>query len=725
MNQKTKSKPHSGQFSYQTWLKGLGKGPGAKAYQNFLGRVLARVKPREILTPDQWADKYRTVNHGPAKGKWKTSRSPYIKEPGEAFLDDDVETIVLMWSAQVGKSAFIANIIGSVIHQQPAPMYYVSGDDALQAMFKTTALEDMFINSPPLYKEGRVKPAMPGSNATNAHRIGFPGGPIEFTTSNSMGGLAGRTVKFMFFDEVDRYKVNKNEGDAIGIGRNRTNAFASSGRKIILTSTPTDKANSRINAAYLQGDQRRFQVACPHCGHRQFLIWSNVEWEKTPGPDGKDIHHMASAWYRCDGKGCRIEESQKEALLASGKWVATATPQAPNIRSYHLNALYSPFVPWAKVVETYFKEKSIPGGLRTFFNTQMAEVYDDPSEQADYEKLYARAETYSRHRVPRGVGFIVCSVDAQEGNAGQEGKAARLEASIVGYGRNQQKWLVDHIVIDGDYKDADTWEHLDDVRHKKYMTEDGRELSVQMTLVDSSAGNTTNFVYDYCRKRRNDRVRALKGANRQDGDPVVVKNVDVDSKGKKLPNSIKLVQPNVHLFKKWIYHSLMEITDPSAAGYIHLPEFVGIDYFKQLCNEKLVTKGTRQEYRKTGANEALDCFVYSWAAALLCRLDQKNWDDVFKNQIEEEISDELEPETVAFVEIEVLKPFTRAGIRLEIGKKLDVSEEEGSRYCTEIDPFARRVAVKTVPIAVIKAAEASKKAEQKAARRAPKNSWFG
>lgn len=725
MNQTTQTKPANEQFSYQTWIKGLSKGPGAKAYQTFLGRVLGRLKPRELLTPDQWADKYRTVNHGPVKGKWKSSKSPYIREPGEAFLDDEVETIVLMWSTQVGKSAFIANIIGSVIHQQPAPMYYVSGDDALQAMFKQTALEDMFINSPPLYKEGRVKPASPGSNATNAHRISFPGGPIEFTTSNSMGGLAGRTVKYMYFDEVDRYKVNKNEGDAIGIGRNRTNAFASSGRKIILTSTPTDKANSRINAAYLQGDQRRFQVACPHCGFRQFLIWSNVEWDKTAGPEGKAIHDMASAWYRCDGNGCRIEEAQKEALLASGKWVATATPQSPNIRSYHLNALYSPFVPWSKVVETYFKEKDLPGGLRTFFNTQMAEVYDDPSEQPEWEKLYARAENYARHRVPRGVGFLTCGIDWQRGNAGREGKSARAEASVWGWGRNQQRWLVDQVVIEGSFADAATWDQVTDFRRQMYMTEDGRELDIRMSLIDSSDGASTNFVYEYCREHRHDKVRALKGGNVQTGAINPVSEIDTDSNGKKLRNSIKLVKPNVHQFKKWFYHAISEVTDPTATQYVHLPAFVGEEVFKQLCAEKIVTKGSREEFKRTRANEALDCAVMAHSAAMLLGLDRTDWDTLFEKQGADIVKEvETPPETVEIVEIAALKRFRYNGKWVEEGEIIEVNEPEAARYCTQDDPFARRMGAKNVPIKEVEAKKTAQKAAKTPPRRAPSKSWF-
>ena len=37
---------------------------------------------------------------------------------------------------------------------------------------------------------------------------------------------------------------------------------------------------SRIEREYEASDQRRFFVPCPHCDHREWLIFERLRWEK-------------------------------------------------------------------------------------------------------------------------------------------------------------------------------------------------------------------------------------------------------------------------------------------------------------------------------------------------------------------------------------------------------------------------------------------------------------
>ncbi|MDH8329816.1 phage terminase large subunit family protein, partial [Klebsiella pneumoniae] len=71
--------------------------------------------------------------------------------------------------------------------------------------------------------------------------------------------LAARAIKFLFLDEVDRFAVSAGvEGDPIGLAIKRTKTFEGKGRKVVIVSTPTSRAGSRINQWYLRGDQRKF-----------------------------------------------------------------------------------------------------------------------------------------------------------------------------------------------------------------------------------------------------------------------------------------------------------------------------------------------------------------------------------------------------------------------------------------------------------------------------------
>jgi phage terminase large subunit GpA-like protein len=646
-----------------------------------------------------------------------------MRAPCADFLDDGVESIVLMWSTQVGKTAMMENVIGAVIHQYPAPMYFVMPDEAMIRDFKQEKLEDMFESTPLFYKEGLVKRAAPGKSDTNDRKIRFAGGYLAFASSNSMSALAGRSIRYLFLDEVDRFKVDKGEGDVLVIAKNRTNSYAEN-RKIVITSTPTDSQNSRINKAYLQGDQRRYRIACPHCGHKQFLIWSNVEWKKDKNPDGTTEHHADTAYYRCDLNGCKITHGEKPRFLKTGEWVATAKPKDRKLRSYHINALYSPFVPFEDVVRDYLAAKETPGGLRAFFNTAMAEVYDDPAEQPQHDTLYARAELYPRGSIPAGVGALTAGVDVQEAGDG------RLECSVWGWGRNKQRWLIDHIVIPGSYREPETWKQLDEIRRSKYTTTDGRELPIRLTLVDSSAGHTTNYVYEYARVNRLDRVKAVKGNNRQHAPLLEVSKIEKDSTGKPLANSIKLVRPNVHNYKKALYQALNEIDDPQASYFIHLPQFVGRDYFRQLCAEKIVTKGAREEFVKTYRNEALDCAVYATAAADflgLLRITEDQWRAYFIKvgaDLDKQDAEE-EGEGAALVEVCILKPVKIEGVEKYPGDIIDLTPDQASRLCAGVDPYAHRTDTKPPLKSEIAARkEAAKATKKPRTQKPPRPSWF-
>ena len=80
-----------------------------------LFRDLAKaISPPPVLTVSQWADRYRRLSPESAAepGQWNTDRAPYQREIMDAVNDPLVEDIVIMSSAQVGKTELILNIIG-------------------------------------------------------------------------------------------------------------------------------------------------------------------------------------------------------------------------------------------------------------------------------------------------------------------------------------------------------------------------------------------------------------------------------------------------------------------------------------------------------------------------------------------------------------------------------------------------------------------------------------
>lgn len=78
-----------------------------------------------------------------------------------------------------------------------------------------------------------------------------------------------------------------------------------------MVSTPTLKGHSRIEAAYLDSDQRYFHVPCQHCGDMAPIMWARIRW-----PEGQ----RDAAYLVCDACGGVHHEHEKPRLMSAGEW---------------------------------------------------------------------------------------------------------------------------------------------------------------------------------------------------------------------------------------------------------------------------------------------------------------------------------------------------------------------------------------------------------------------
>jgi phage terminase large subunit GpA-like protein len=375
---------------------------------------------------------------------------------------------------------------------------------------------------------------------------------------------------------------------------------------VLLSSTPTISGSSRIEIAYDQSDQRKFHVACPSCNEYQELVFKNLQWEHNE--DGQ----IQKSWYMCEENGCVIEEADKSAMLDTGYWKANATPISPKIRGYHLNALYSPFFTWTEVGEEFLLSKKSRETLKTFTNTVLAETFSDLVEEIDSSDLQQRSEDYEIDPLPEEILLITAGVDTQDD---------RLEASIWGWGRDHECWLIDNVIIHGKPNTPQVWIDLDTILSQTYDTVYGTKLPIAATFVDSG-GHFTQNVYAYTKPRQGRRIYSIKGrSSLKITDEPLIKNRPTKVKG-----GAHLWLITVGVAKNLIMHNL-QLTD-YGAGYIHLPKSADEEFFAQLTSEKLVETykaGSRiQKFVKTRArNEALDCLVYAMAAVYML---SPNWD---------------------------------------------------------------------------------------------------
>ena len=403
-------------------------------------------------------------------------------------------------------------------------------------------------------------------------------------------------------DVIDPEDV-EGEGDPVDLAVGRARTFKN--RKIFKPSTPTIKGASRIEVDYEASDKRRYFVPCPECGHMHILVWGNFVIpidEKTGKKNPKDAYRV------CPECGSIIREHHKTYMFEHGEWRVTAPENAdPKKRGYHISTLYSPLgiFSWAECADSWIKAQKRQSRRKTFVNTILGETWEELGEGTDAETLLGRRERYNCE-VPQAVLVLTCSVDTQDN---------RLEYEVKGWGLNREKWGIQYGVIMGDPGRAETWADLDGVLQRKFIREDGLQMKIATTCIDSG-GHHAKAVYVYCKKREMWRVWAIKGRGGS-GIPFIFRPK------KKNPAGVWLFMVGVDVGKDSIASDLM-LSEPGPS-YCHYPieelKGYGRNYFEGLTSERRRLRYIRGrasiawEKRYEGArNEPLDLENYNLAA---------------------------------------------------------------------------------------------------------------
>lgn len=570
-------------------------------HEAFLGAL----EPPPTLSVSEWADEFRMLSPEASAepGRWQTDRAPFQRGIMDATSDPLVDTVVVMSSAQVGKTEILLNFCGSRIDLDPGPMLLIQPTLEMAEAFSKDRLDPMLRDSPTL----RAKVTQNKRDASNTIRHkSFPGGHLTLAGSNSPAGLASRPIRDVLADEVDRWDVSE-EGDPLALAKKRTATFWN--RKHLVVSTPTIKGLSRIEAKFEESDQRRCFVACPHCAHRHVLEWRYVKWRD----DDPETAHLV-----CPECGCEIDESGRAWMLRDPEWRATAPFHG--IAGFHIWEAYSPWRRLADIVADFLEAKKAPDTLQVFINTSLGETWEEKGERAEGHVLLARREPYPAP-VPAGACFLTLGVDVQDD---------RLEALIVGWGLSEESWVIDVRTLPGDPQRPEPWQALDALRAQVFAHARGAQLQIGASCIDA-AGHRTQYVYDYVSTRQHERVYAIIG--RDGGDRPIV-SAPAQKRSGKDPRKVPLFTVGVDTCKALVY-SRLKIT-AAGPGFVHLPlghqveqEYrAGVDeeFIAQLTAEKLITKHRhgvpyRVWVQTRPRNEALDMFVYAVAALRLARPD--------------------------------------------------------------------------------------------------------
>lgn len=557
-------------------------------------KIFEVLEPPKPLTISSWAaEKRRLSREASAEpGRWNLDRAPYQRSIMDAISSPGLKRVVLMTSAQIGKTEMLLNTIGYYSEHDPSPIMVVNPTDAMAQAFSKDRLAPMIRDTECLKEIYGMAKSRDTAN-TILHKQ-FPGGHITMIGANAPTNLASRPIRILLLDEVDRYPASAGtEGDPVDLADKRTTTFWN--RKVVLVSTPTEKGVSRIEKEYLKSSQEEWCVQCPYCGKYTPFKWDNLDF--------KDM------MMKCDH--CEEKLSEDEWKEQPGMFVAQ-NPSVTDIRGFHLNEMTSPWKRWKDIKQAYLeavKDKKETGSdykLRTWVNTSLGEPYEVMGAKADLKDLINRREKYTAE-LPKGVLLLTAAVDVQDD---------RLELEVCGWGAGYESWGITYEKLYGNLEKNFIWEELEAFLSKPFTFEDGQALNIACTFIDTG-GHFTTQSYKWLKsmQQKKKMIFGIKGMG-SNGIPLLHK------KSTNNQYNVPILILGVNAGKETVLERLY-ITE-YGSGYCHFPENIdrGYDqkYMKGLTSEQRIVKDVKGKptvcwVKRPGArNEPFDLRNYNTAA---------------------------------------------------------------------------------------------------------------
>nr|UCW36549.1 MAG: terminase large subunit [Caudoviricetes sp.] len=584
-----------------------------------IAKALSGMKPPEDLTVTEWAEEKRRLSSESSAepGPWRTSRTPYLREPMDAFTDPKVQRIIMVAASQVGKSEFELNAIGYIIDEDPGSILFIHPTTIDAKEFSKLRIAPMLRDCPTL----RRKVAAPKSRDSGNTLLQktYPGGILTMCGSTEAHALASKPIRYVLGDERDRWALTAGtEGDPWELAMARQTTFYN--RKAVEVSTPTIKNASAIESSFYEGTMERWKSKCPHCGEYHEIRWQDIRYDhEEKEVNKKKTYKVNQIWYICPDCGCVSDELTMKRQPA--RWVAE-NPAAYDhgVRSFWLNAFVSQWASWESIILKYLNAIGNTRKLQVVYNTCFGELWEDRGDLEDEDSLMARREEYPAE-LPDGVLVLTAGVDTQDD---------RMEYEVLGHGHFGETWGVEKGIVMGRPDDDATWAKLDEmVFNRVFRFADGVGLRVSMSFVDEG-GHFTQDVRLQCRARIGKKVFCIKGMPGPDR-PFTAP-----------PKKQKIVVRQRAIGTCWQYQLgvdagkqiIMDNLSVQTRGpkYCHFPrrDDYGPAYFTGLLSEHLVYKTDRRQpwvWEKIPGherNEALDCRNYALAAfkALPADLDE-------------------------------------------------------------------------------------------------------
>lgn len=561
--------------------------------------------------------------------------------------------VVMVVSAQSGKSETFLDIIGERLDTAPVPTIYVGPSKRFITEQWEPRIDELLTST-------SLKDRLGAKSRMTKSRKFVNGVPLRLAHGGSSGAMKSDPFGLALTDEADELmKELKGQGNPIGLIDARGDTYADFVHAI--TSTPSEgvaevetdpesgldfwaesdpeEIKSTVWRLWLTGTRYHWAWPCPHCGEYFIPRFQCLAWDKPTGPDGRDlpstpIMAKRTAHLVCP-QGCVIYQddaapdgdlSTKEWMNERGVYVAPGQsidpdgtvqglPPESTTLSYWVSGLCSPFVAWGERAQRYVEavRSGNPGDIQAVKNQGFGELFSPGGGAApEWSEVMDRAtDEYKMSEIPKGVRVLTLTCDVQKD---------RLVYVIRGWGAGGTSWLVEASEIYGATEEQEVWDTLANV-----VTDTYGGIPLKLALVDSGFRPGKKFivpehrVYAFAR-RFPILVRATKGASTVMRKPVATNKIDIMVNGKEVKQGLDLLRLDTDYFKSWVQQKIRWADDTPGAWY--LPEDITENYCRQIVSEARVRApgGKVKWVQKSKENHFFDCEAMQGAAQLILNL---------------------------------------------------------------------------------------------------------
>lgn len=541
--------------------------------------------------PSDWTEEnvFLTSDISRFTGYYKYDITPYAREVIDCLSPESpIETIAVMKCAQSG---FTQGVIipgtAYIISEIPSNILYMAGDKELVRNSVRTRLDPVIKSAglSNLIRPNVIKKKNQRTGDTDFSKE-FAGGSLIAEGTKNADKLRQISVKYIFADDWEAApNSDKKEGSIRTLLENRATSYGST-KKIFYISTPAVKQTSNIEPVFLEGDQRKWNWKCPHC--KEFIpiefqiqnedgTFSGLKWEL----DSLGALIEDSVHYECQNCKGKIYEKEKRILNLGGKWIPTAKPLRPQIRSYQLNALVIPpgFTSWVDLVYQWL-DACPPNGavdpdkLKAFKNTRLGQTWEEMGRALRVnEMMENNMRSYPIGIVPDvtcqndGNGKIVLITLACDLGGVMEinNEDVRLDWEIIAHTSNGQTYSINHGSI-GTFKRSrkkstaekenesnrdkytysfgqrfSVWPVLTELIKSNLESQSGAVYNVDIAVIDT--GHFTKLAYDFIKSANDSLVVGIKGYA-EDDYRRLTKDTPVISRSKEMLGRLYMLQVN-------------------------------------------------------------------------------------------------------------------------------------------------------------------------------------